>query len=92
MAQLIYLTRFGDLLGQWMATVFGVSIIVELLRPCWGPVFTVRLVPAIWQKPAMAFVAKSGRCRRSLILQPFWCRVIFYKLTLHSLDLVGIRC
>jgi len=43
--QLIYWTRFGDLAAM-VATVFGGSIIVELLRQWWGPVSTVRVVPA----------------------------------------------
>src|SRR6201995_3607306 len=42
--QLIYWTRFGDLAAM-VATVFGGSIVVELLRQWWGPVGTVRTVP-----------------------------------------------
>ena len=42
--QLIYWTRFGDLAAM-VATVFGGSIIVELLRQWWGPVGTIRIVP-----------------------------------------------
>jgi branched-chain amino acid transport system permease protein len=42
--QLIYWTRFGDLAAM-VATVFGGSIVVELLRQWWGPVSTVRVVP-----------------------------------------------
>src|SRR6201995_4866520 len=42
--QLIYWTRFGDLAAM-VATVFGGSIVVELLRQWWGPVGTIRVVP-----------------------------------------------
>ena len=42
---LIYWTRFGDLAAM-VATVFGGSIVVELLRQWWGPVGTVKIVPA----------------------------------------------
>ena len=35
--QLTYWTRFGDLAAM-VATVFGGSIVVELLRQWWGPV------------------------------------------------------
>src|ERR1700676_1584699 len=42
--QLIYWTRFGDLAAM-VVTVFGGSIVVELLRQWWGPVGTVRIVP-----------------------------------------------
>ena len=42
--QLICWTRFGDLAAM-VATVFGGSIVVELLRQCWGPVGTVRIAP-----------------------------------------------
>ena len=40
--QLTYMTRFGDLAAM-VATVFGGSIVVELLRQWWGPVGTVRI-------------------------------------------------
>src|SRR5215218_4165775 len=43
--QLTYWTRFGDLAAM-VATVFGGSIVMELLRSWWGPVETVRVVPA----------------------------------------------
>ncbi|MES2194488.1 MAG: DUF3382 domain-containing protein, partial [Pseudomonadota bacterium] len=42
--QLTYMTRFGDLAAM-VATVFGGSIVVELLRQWWGPVGTIRIVP-----------------------------------------------
>ena len=47
--QLIYWTRFGDLAAM-VATVFGGSIIIELLRQWWGPVGTIRLqCKAAWR-------------------------------------------
>src|ERR1700675_5147257 len=42
--QLIYWTRFGDLAAM-VTTVFGGSIVVELLRQWWGPVGTIRIIP-----------------------------------------------
>ena len=42
--QLTYWTRFGDLAAM-VATVFGGSIVLELLRQWWGPVGTIRVVP-----------------------------------------------
>ena len=53
--QLIYWTRFGDLAAM-VATVFGGSIVVELLRQWWGPVGTVGTVPPSVQSDA------RGRC------------------------------
>ena len=41
---LVYETRFGDL-AAIVATVFGGSIVIELLRQWWGPVGTIRVVP-----------------------------------------------
>ena len=55
--QLIYWTRFGDLAAM-VATVFGGSIVVELLRQWWGPVGTVRVVPPSVQS------APRGRATR----------------------------
>ena len=47
--QLTYMARFGDLAAM-VATVFGGSIVVELLRQWWGPVGTIRIVPPSVQK------------------------------------------
>ena len=54
--QLTYWTRFGDLAAM-VATVFGGSIVVELLRQWWGPVETVRVVPASVQS-TLAFAGR----------------------------------
>ena len=54
--QLTYWTRFGDLAAM-VATVFGGSIVVELLRQWWGPVETVRVVPASVQS-TLAFARR----------------------------------
>ncbi len=50
---LIYWTRFGDLAAM-VATVFGGSIVIELLRQWWGPVGTIRVVPPAVQADAFA--------------------------------------
>ena len=53
---LIYWTRFGDL-AALVGTVFGGSIIIELLRQWWGPVDKDRLVP----KPVQSAMSFAGR-------------------------------
>ena len=55
---LVYETRFGDLAAM-VATVFGGSIVVELLRQWWGPVGTVRIAPP--QVTSALAVAEIGR-------------------------------
>src|SRR4030081_859910 len=51
--QLIYWTRFGDLAAM-VATVFGGSIVVELLRQWWGPVGSIRIItPSVQSKLAV---------------------------------------
>jgi branched-subunit amino acid ABC-type transport system permease component len=72
--QLIYWTRFGDLAAM-VATVFGGSIIVELLRQWWGPVGTVRIVP----QPVQSALATAGRWIAPVLLVfTFLVPVIFY--------------
>src|SRR6201995_5154197 len=72
--QLIYWTRFGDLAAM-VATVFGGSIVVELLRQWWGPVGTVRTVPPKLQSA----LAIAGRLVAPLLLTfAFLVPVIFY--------------
>src|SRR6478609_2382456 len=61
--QLTYWTRFGDL-AMMVATVFGGSIVVELLRQWWGPVGTVRIVPA----PVQSALSIAGRLVAPLLL------------------------
>ena len=59
---LIYWTRFGDLAAM-VATVFGGSIVIELLRQWWGPVGTIRVVPPAVQSTlslAGRLIAKTG--------------------------------
>ena len=58
--QLIYWTRFGDLAAM-VATVFGGSIVVELLRQWWGPVGTVRIVPPPVQSALARGAARASR-------------------------------
>src|SRR5580658_2267903 len=72
--QLIYWTRFGDL-AALVATVFGGSIVVELLRHWWGPVGTVRLVPPSVQ--AALFVARRA-IAPVLLIFALLVPVIFY--------------
>ncbi len=72
--QLIYWTRFGDLAAM-VATVFGGSIVVELLRQWWGPVSTVRVVPTN-VKSALA-LARRG-VAPVLLIFTFLVPVIFY--------------
>jgi branched-chain amino acid transport system permease protein len=67
--QLTYWTRFGDLAAM-VAAVFGGSIAVELLRQWWGPVETVRVVPAGAEHPRPA----DAWSRRCCWCSPFWCR------------------
>src|SRR5580692_4225048 len=72
--QLIYWTRFGDLAAM-VATVFGGSIVIELLRQWWGPVGTVRIVP-----PAAQQALAMGRRAIApvLLIFTFLVPVIFY--------------
>ncbi|WP_349631589.1 high-affinity branched-chain amino acid ABC transporter permease LivM [Bradyrhizobium tropiciagri] len=71
---LIYWTRFGDL-AALVATVFGGSIIVELLRQWWGPVDSERIVP----KPVQAAMSFAGRwLAPALLVFAFLIPVIFY--------------
>ncbi|MCA6122801.1 high-affinity branched-chain amino acid ABC transporter permease LivM [Bradyrhizobium sp. WSM 1704] len=71
---LIYWTRFGDL-AVLVATVFGGSIIVELLRQWWGPVDSDRFVP----KPVQTAMAFAGRwLAPALLVFAFLIPVIFY--------------
>src|ERR1700710_230906 len=72
--QLIYWTRFGDLAAM-VATVFGGSIVIELLRQWWGPVGTVRIVPPS-VKSGLA-VARRG-IAPVLLIFTFLVPVIFY--------------
>src|SRR5271169_2251624 len=55
--QLIYWTRFGDL-AALVATVFGGSIVMELLRQWWGPPGTVRPLPRSVQS-ALDFAGRA---------------------------------
>ena len=72
--QLTYWTRFGDLAAM-VATVFGGSIVVELLRQWWGPVGTVRIVPPSVQNTLG--VARRG-IAPVLLVFTFLVPVIFY--------------
>jgi len=72
--QLIYWTRFGDL-ATMVATVFGGSILFELLRHWWGPIGTVDLVPSSASKA----LAIAGRALVPvLLIFAFLVPVIFY--------------
>ena len=72
--QLTYWTRFGDLAAM-VATVFGGSIVVELLRQWWGPVGTVRVVPPSVQSG----LRLAGRLVAPVLLVfTFLVPVIFY--------------
>ena len=72
--QLIYWTRFGDLAAM-VATVFGGSIVVELLRQWWGPVGTIRVIPPSIQSG----LAMAGRgVAPVLLIFTFLVPVIFY--------------
>jgi len=72
--QLIYWTRF-DSLAAMVATVFGGSIVVELLRQWWGPVGTIRIVPPSVQSTLA--VARRG-IAPVLLVFTFLVPVIFY--------------
>src|SRR6202522_3024893 len=72
--QLIYWTRFDDLAAM-VATVFGGSIVVELLRQWWGPVGTVRIVPPAAQD---ALVVARRAIAPVLLIFTFLVPVIFY--------------
>jgi branched-chain amino acid transport system permease protein len=72
--QLIYWTRFGDL-GVMVATVFGGSIVIELLRYWWGPVDTVRIVPPGATK---ALVTARRALAPVLLIFTFLVPVLFY--------------
>src|SRR3984893_13969544 len=72
--QLIYWTRFGDL-AAIVVTVFGGSIVVELLRQWWGPVGTVRIVPPNVQS-ALAMAQRA--IAPLLLIFTFLVPVIFY--------------
>jgi branched-chain amino acid transport system permease protein len=71
--QLIYWTRFGELAAM-VATVFGGSIIVELLRQWLGPVGTLGI-----PQPVQTGLAIAGRLVAPLLLIfAFLVPVIFY--------------
>jgi len=72
--QLIYWTRFDDLAAM-VATVFGGSIVVELLRQWWGPVGTIRIVPPAAQN---ALVVARRAIAPVLLIFTFLVPVIFY--------------
>src|SRR4051794_39157104 len=72
--QLTYWSRFGDLAAM-VATVFGGSIVIELLRQWWGPVGTVRIVPPQVQSA----LSLAGRLVAPvLLIFTFLVPVIFY--------------
>lgn len=72
--QLTYWTRFGDLAAM-VATVFGGSIVIELLRHWWGPVETVRVIPP----SATRALSLAGRALVPvLLIFTFLVPVIFY--------------
>ncbi len=72
--QLIYWTRFGDLAAM-VATVFGGSILFELLRHWWGPVETARVMPP----SATRALSLAGRALVPvLLIFAFLVPVIFY--------------
>ena len=71
--QLIYWTRFGELAAM-VATVFGGSIIVELLRQWWGPARAVNI-----PQPVQTGLAIARRAIAPLLLIfTFLVPVIFY--------------
>src|SRR6201747_829029 len=72
--QLIYWTRFGDLAAM-VATVFGGSIVIELLRQWWGPVGTVRIVPPSVQS---GLAVARRLVAPALLIFTFLVPVIFY--------------
>ena len=73
--QLIYWTRFGDLAAM-VATVFGGSIVVELLRQWWGPVGTIRVVPN--NRCKARFPSRGRLVAPVLLIFTFLVPVIFY--------------
>src|SRR4030095_7891253 len=67
-------TGFGDLAAM-VAAVFGGSILIELLRQWWGPVGTIRVVPASVQS-TLSF---AGRLVAPVLLVfTFLVPVLFY--------------
>ncbi|CAN5467532.1 high-affinity branched-chain amino acid ABC transporter permease LivM [soil metagenome] len=72
--QLIYWTRFGDLAAM-VAVVFGGSIIIELLRYWWGPVDTIRIIPA---GTTRALAVARRAIAPVLLIFTFLVPVIFY--------------
>src|SRR5258705_12433913 len=72
--QLTYWARFGDLAAM-VATVFGGSIIMELLRQWWGPVGTIRVVPPRVQS---ALSVARRAIAPLLLIFTFLVPVIFY--------------
>jgi branched-chain amino acid transport system permease protein len=72
--QLTYWTRFGDL-AMMVATVFGGSIVVELLRQWWGPVGTVRVAPP---QVTSALAVAARWVAPVLLVFTFLVPVIFY--------------
>ena len=81
---LIYWTRFGDLAAM-VATVFGGSIVIELLRQWWGPVGTVRVVPP----PVQNAISIAGRLvAPALLIFTILVPVIFYdQRYAHNLEM-----
>jgi branched-chain amino acid transport system permease protein len=72
--QLTWWTRFGDLAAM-VATVFGGSIVMELLRNWWGPAETVRVMPPSASKA----LSLAGRALVPVLLVfTFLVPVIFY--------------
>ena len=71
---LVYETRFGDLAAM-VATVFGGSIVMELLRQWWGPVGTIRVVPP---KVTSALALAGRGVAPVLLIFTFLVPVIFY--------------
>src|SRR5665811_1026740 len=72
--QLIYWTRFGDLAAM-VATVFGGSIVIELLRQWWGPVGTIKVIPPSVQSTLA--LARRG-VAPVLLIFTFLVPVMFY--------------
>jgi branched-chain amino acid transport system permease protein len=72
--QLTYWTRFGDL-AAIVGAVFGGSILIELLRQWWGPVETIRVVPASVQS-TLAFARRL--VAPVLLVFTFLVPVLFY--------------
>src|SRR5665213_836487 len=72
--QLVWWTRFGDLAAM-VATVFGGSIVMELLRQWWGPVGTVKVIPPSVQS---GLVLARRAIAPLLLIFTFLVPVIFY--------------